>query len=91
MQKSQLNQLIGLTPDDLELLKVLSNIGAATAEEVALKMARPGDDLTSQFDELVQRNLVETRPLTVGDETVQVYLVDPLMQKSVNSIARQEG
>jgi hypothetical protein len=40
MATSLLDQLIGLTPDDVKLLKALSHIGAATAEEVALLSRR---------------------------------------------------
>lgn len=83
MAISSLDQLIGLTADDLELLKTLSHIGAATAEEVALKLNRPGANLTPQIEELVQRKLLEARTTRVGDETFEVYLIDPLLQKKL--------
>jgi len=82
MAISSLDQLIGLTPDDLKLLKTLSHIGAATAEEVALKLNRPGDDLTPQMNDLVQRKLMEARTISVGGEVFEVYLVDPSVQKT---------
>ena len=87
MEKSSLNQLIGLSPDDLELLKTLGDIGGATAEEVALKLSRPGDDLSPEINKLVQRKLVWSETTTVGDETVEVYLVDPLVQKTLKQLS----
>jgi hypothetical protein len=87
MANSPLNQLIGLSEEDLELLKTLGHIGAATAEEVALKMSRPGDDLTPQMNQLVQRKLLEARTTTIGDETIKVYLVDPLVQKTLKQLS----
>jgi predicted transcriptional regulator len=83
MSFSSIDQLIGLTADDLELIKTLSDIGAATAEEVALKLNRPSADLTPQMDQLVQRRLLEAKTTTVGGENYQVYLVDPLVRKTL--------
>ncbi len=91
MQTMSLDQLIGLTPDDLDLLKVLGDIGAATAEEVALKMDRPGDDFTPQIDQPVKRQLVETRVTTVGEETFDVYILDPLVRNKLNSLMPDGG
>jgi hypothetical protein len=87
MANNTLNQLIGLAADDLELLKLLGQIGAATADEAALKMNRPGDDLTPQMNELARRKLLETRTTTIGNETVKIYLVDPLVQKTLKQLA----
>lgn len=81
MSFSSIDQLLGLTADDLELIKTLSDIGAATAEEVALKLNRPSADLTPQMNELVQRRLVEAKTTTIGGENYRVYLVDPLARK----------
>jgi len=83
MDTNLLDQLIELTPDDLKLLKVLGYMGAATAEEVALKLNRPGYDLTPQMEQLVKRKLVEARKMTVGGEVFEVYQVDPLVQKTL--------
>jgi hypothetical protein len=83
MTNSKLNQLIGLTGEDLELLNTVGNIGAATAEEVALNLNRPGEDLSPQMDQLVQHKLLEVRTATIGDETIKIYLVDPLIQKTL--------
>lgn len=85
MTESLLDQLIGLTAEDVELLKTLSKTGAVTAEEAALKLSRPGDDLTPQMQRLVQRKLVEVHTTTVGDETFEVYLVDPTVRKKLKS------
>lgn len=83
MSFSSIDQLLGLTADDLELIKTLSDIGAATAEEVALKLNRPSADLTPQMNELVQRKLVEAKTTTVEGENYQIYLVDPLVRKTL--------
>jgi predicted transcriptional regulator len=83
MSFSSIDQLIGLTGDDLELIKTLSDIGAATAEEVALKLNRPSADLTPQMNELVQRKLLETQTTTIAGESYRVYLVDPLVRKTL--------
>jgi len=87
MHKSPLNQLIGLTPQDLELLKTLGRIGAATADEVALKLSRPGEDLTEQMNDLAARKLVETQTTKIGNETIKIYLVDPLVQKTLKQLS----
>jgi len=83
MKESLLDQLIGLTTEDVELLRVLSKTGAVTAAEAALKLSRPGDDLTSQMERLVQRKLLEEHTTTVGGETFKVYLVDPSVHKTL--------
>lgn len=85
MEFKSLEQLIDLSQADLEVLKTLGHVGAATAEEVALQMDRPGDDLSPQIHQLVQRKLVEARTTTIGDETIEVYIVDPLVRKKLQT------
>ncbi len=84
MKKSNLlDSLIGLTTEDIDILKTISQTGAVTAEETALKLDRPGDDLTPQMQQLVKRKLVETDSITVGDESFEIYMVDPIMRKQL--------
>lgn len=81
-----LNDLLALTADDLEVLKTLGYAGgAATAEELALKLDKPGEDLTPQMDQLVKRHLLTARTTTVGNETFNVYLLDPMVQKKLKT------
>ena len=83
MSFSSIDQLIGLTGDDLELIKTLSDIGAATAEEVALKLNRPSADLSPQMNQLVERRLLEAKTTTIAGESFKVYLLDPLVRKTL--------
>ena len=83
MSDSLLEQLIGLTHDDVELLKLLSKSGAVTAEEAALKLSRPAENLTPQMQRLAQRKLIEAHTITVDDESFEVYLVDPVVRKQL--------
>ena len=53
MADSILDQLSELSDEELELLKTVSRKGAATADEVALRLDRPGDDTSLQMDRLV--------------------------------------
>jgi predicted transcriptional regulator len=83
MAGNVLDQLEDLDPEDLEALKTLSKIGASTADEVALQMERPGDDLSLQMDKLVEKGLIESRTLNVEDEDFPVYQVDPAVSKAL--------
>ncbi|HEY85785.1 MAG TPA: hypothetical protein G4N96_11825 [Chloroflexi bacterium] len=84
MEKNNLlDQLIGLTPEDMDILKTISQTGAVTAEETALKLDRPGDDLSPQMKQLVKRQLVEANSITVDDESFEIYMVDPVTRKKL--------
>jgi len=83
MANSILDQLSELTDEELELLKTVSQKGAATPEEVALQMDRPGDDLSTQMDQMVEKGVMDSQKLTVGDEEISVYQVDPRVAKSI--------
>ena len=74
MGVSLFDQLVGVSSDQLALLRKLKELGAAGADELAVKLNRAGDDLTPEIENLVKRNLLEVRTLKVGEEEFQVYL-----------------
>lgn len=83
MTEDILDQLSSLTQEELELLKTVSVKGAATADEVALELDRPGDDLSEPMDRLVEMGLVEAHTFNVDDEEFPIYQVDPRVKKSI--------
>jgi DNA-binding MarR family transcriptional regulator len=78
-----LEQIDELEPEELETLKTLSKFGASTADEVALQMDRPGDDLSPQMDRLVEKGLIESRTISVEDEDFPIYQVEVAVSKAL--------
>jgi DNA-binding MarR family transcriptional regulator len=74
MASSILDQLIGVTPQELALLRKVKEMGAASADELAIKLKRAGDDLTPEINNLVRRNLLQVRTLERDGEKTDVYL-----------------
>ena len=74
MSSSVLDQLIGVTPRELELLRKLKEVGAASADELAVKLKRAGDDLTPDIDDLVKRKLLVRRTIELHGVKTEVYL-----------------
>ncbi len=74
MPSSLLDQLIGISPEELALLRKLKEVGAASADELAVKLNRAGDDLTLEISNLVKRNLLQTKKFKHGEEEFEVYL-----------------
>jgi predicted transcriptional regulator len=83
MTEDLFDQISSLTPEELELLKTISTRGAATADEVALELDRPGDDLSGPMDRLVEKGLIEAHTLNLDDEELPIYQVDPRIKKSI--------
>ena len=83
MTEDIFDQISSLTPEELELLKTISTRGAATADEVALELDRPGDDLSEPMDRLVEKGLVEVHTLNLDDEEFPIYQVDPRLKNSI--------
>ncbi|MCS7259393.1 MAG: BlaI/MecI/CopY family transcriptional regulator [Anaerolineae bacterium] len=78
-----LDRINGLTPEELELLKTVSARGAVTADEVALELDRPGDDLSTLMNGLVEKGLIEAHTVNIEDENFSIYQVDPRIQRSL--------
>ena len=74
MASSVLDQLIGVTPRELELLRKVKEVGAASADELAIKLRRAGDDLSPDIDDLVKRKLLVLRTVERDGVTTEVYL-----------------
>jgi DNA-binding MarR family transcriptional regulator len=74
MASTILDQLIGVTPQELELLRKVNEIGAVSVDELAIKLKRAGDDLAPEIDDLVQRNLLKVRTLNHDGEKTLIYL-----------------
>jgi predicted transcriptional regulator len=78
-----LDRINSLTPEELELLKTVSTHGAATADEVALELDRPGDDLSPLINGLVEKGLIEAHTVNIEDENLAIYQVDPRIKQSL--------
>ena len=74
MASNILDQLIGVTPRELDLLRMVNKIGAASADELAVKLNRAGDDLTPEINDLIKRNLLQVRTIQRDGETTEIYL-----------------
>jgi len=81
-EESLIDRLSDLTPDDLQIIKAVSYMGAATAEEVALQLDHPAEDLVPQLDELVQRQMLTAEKMTIDDEEFEIYQVTSSTTKS---------
>ncbi|PWH13592.1 MAG: hypothetical protein DDG58_13865 [Ardenticatenia bacterium] len=77
------DRISSLTPEELELLKTVSARGAVTADEVALELDRPGDDLSNLINGLVEKGLVEAHTVHIEDENLSIYQVDPRIKQSL--------
>jgi predicted transcriptional regulator len=77
------DEISNLTPEELELLKTVSASGASTADELALELDRPGDDLSAPMSALVEKGLVEAHTFSVDDEDFPIYQVGPRIKKSI--------
>jgi DNA-binding MarR family transcriptional regulator len=69
-----IDKVAGMTPDELAVLKKVKELGAASADELAIKMRRAGDDLTPEIDSLVKRDLLQVRTLVHDGEETKIYL-----------------
>jgi DNA-binding MarR family transcriptional regulator len=69
-----LDQLIGVTPQELEMLRKLKEIGAASADELAIQLKRAGDDLKPELNDLIKRNLLQVRSIEHDGEKTEIYL-----------------
>lgn len=68
MQARLLDQLINVKPEELELLRRLNEMGAASADELAVKLNRVGDDLTPVLKHLLDKDLLQVRLVDMGDD-----------------------
>ncbi len=69
-----LDQLVGLSHDELDLLRKVNEIGAASADELAVKLRRAGDDVMPEIRDLLGRKLLQQKTLRRNGEKLHVYL-----------------
>jgi DNA-binding MarR family transcriptional regulator len=74
MGRTVLDELIGISQKELELLRMVNGIGAASADELAVKLRRAGDDLTPEIQDLVKRKLLQKKTLQRDSEKLHIYL-----------------
>jgi len=74
MEQNVLDSLIGVTPRELALLRKVNEIGAASADDLAVKLKRAGDDLTPEINDLVKRKLLQVRTIEHDGEKTYIYL-----------------
>lgn len=79
-------KISNLTSEELEILKTISVEGFVTADELALELDRPGDDLSELMSAFVDRGLVEAHTHNVGvdNENFLIYQVAPRVGKELN-------
>jgi len=71
---SLIDKIQGMTANELAVLKKVKELGAASADELAVKLRRAGDDLTPEIDSLVKRDLLQVRTLVHDGEETKIYL-----------------
>ncbi len=69
-----IDKVANMTPDELAVLKKVKELGAASADELAIKLRRAGDDLTPEIDSLVKRDLLQVRTLVHDGEETKIYM-----------------
>lgn len=69
-----LDQMIGMTQEELDLLRKVKELGAASADELAIKMRRAGDDLQPEIDKLVERHLLQEQVIQHDGGETRIYL-----------------
>lgn len=74
MQARLLDQLINVKPEELDLLRRLNEMGAASADELAVKLNRVGDDITPILKHLLEQDLLQVRTVDIGGEEETLYL-----------------
>ncbi len=74
MANSVIDQLVGVTPEELALLRKVNEVGAVSEDELAIKLKRGGDDLTPEIDALVKRHLLQVKTVKHDDEETQLYM-----------------
>jgi hypothetical protein len=74
MSNSVIDQLVGVTSEELALLRKVNEVGAVSEDELAIKLRRGGDDLTPEIDSLVSRRLLQVKTVHHDDEETRLYL-----------------
>jgi len=74
MTKNLVDQLCAISPRELEMLRTLKAMGAASADELAVKLSRAGEDLRSEIEDLVRRKLLQVKTVECEDEKLNIYL-----------------
>lgn len=74
MTKNILDQLLAVTPAQLKLLRTLNEVGAASSDELAIKLNRAGEDITPDIQNLLGHNLLQTKTMGSGGEKVELFL-----------------
>jgi hypothetical protein len=74
MSNNVIDQLVGVTQEELALLRKVNEVGAMSEDELAIKLKRGGDDLAPEIDSLVNRHLLQVRTVKHDDEETRLYL-----------------
>ena len=74
MANSVIDQLVGVTPEELALLRKVNEVGAVSEDELAIKLKRGGDDLTPEIDSLVNRHLLQVKTVKHADGETRLYM-----------------
>jgi DNA-binding MarR family transcriptional regulator len=83
---SKINQLNlrSVKPEERNILYVLRQTGAASADQLAVKLNRIGEDLTPQLDSLERRNLLKAKNLKCDGSKTRVYITNPRIRRSLS-------
>ena len=74
MANSVIDQLVGVTPEELALLRKVNEVGAVSEDELAIKLKRGGDDLAPEINSLVKRHLLQVKKVEHDGEQTLLYL-----------------
>lgn len=76
MTTTVLDQLIGVSREELALLRQLNEMGAASADELAVRLNRAGEDIMPHIENLVKHRLLQVRSLDIAGDTIELYMTD---------------
>lgn len=76
MTANVLDQLIGMSKEELELLRELNDMGAASADELAIQLDRAGEDITPVIENLLEQRLLQVKHIGKGENAVDLYMTN---------------
>jgi hypothetical protein len=74
MANSVIDQLVGVTEEELALLRKINEVGAVSEDELAIKLKRGGDDLAPEINALVDRHLLQVKKVEHDGEQTLLYM-----------------
>lgn len=76
MSANVLDQLIGMSKEELDLLRELNELGAASADELAIQLDRAGEDIMPVIQNLIDHQLLQVKHLGNGENQIDLYMTN---------------